>query len=70
MRHHMNKKFLIIAVLALLGAASCQENAGVEGVLVSWGDIDVRYPQTSVPVHQTTDRLELNGWRGERVFAY
>lgn len=65
----MNKKFLIIAVLALLGAASCQENAGVEGVLVSWGDIDVRYPQTSVPVHQTTDRLELNGWRGERVFA-
>lgn len=65
----MNKKFLIITVLALLGMVSCRENDGADGVYASWGDIDVRYPKTSVSVHQTSGQLVLDGWRGERVFA-
>lgn len=41
----------------------------IDGVLVSWGDIDTRYPKTAVPVHSVTDEVSLTGWRGERVFA-
>ena len=41
----------------------------VKGVNASWGDIDMRYDKTSVPVFSPNDRLELNGWRGERVQA-
>ena len=41
----------------------------VRGVNASWGDIDMRYDKTSVPVFTVTEDLILNGWRGERVFA-
>jgi hypothetical protein len=41
----------------------------VKGINASWGDIDMRYDKTSVPMFSQNDRLELNGWRGERVFA-
>lgn len=41
----------------------------VEGINVSWGDIDIRYPRHSVPAYSISDRTSLKGWRGERVFA-
>lgn len=46
-----------------------EEWAEVDGVQASWGDIDVRYSKTAVPMHHVTDEVELVGWRGERVFA-
>lgn len=41
----------------------------IKGVNLSWGDIGMRYPKTSVPMHSATDEMSLEGWRGERVMA-
>jgi hypothetical protein len=53
--------FIISLLLAQMSFA--------QGTQVSWGDIDTRYDKYSAPGHSVSNDLELNGWRGERVFA-
>ncbi|MBE6215321.1 MAG: DUF4091 domain-containing protein [Bacteroidales bacterium] len=72
----MNKfKFILLVsllpqvLLARIDAPDPQEWKDVKGVQVSWGDIDMRYPKHSVPMYSVSDRISLDGWRGERVYA-
>ena len=61
----MNRLIIYISVI-LASVVSCNKVADVN---VSWGDIDVRYPQNEAPELVQNDVQELYGWRGERVFA-
>ncbi len=41
----------------------------VKGTCLSWGQTDVRYAKTAVPMSRTSRLQGISGWRGEKVAA-